>query len=214
MLLSKFDFISLMFIILFSSLAQASFNDTECLNSDFSTNVTHKGKPFGMTKNILDIQKENCVITIKHEKMNFIKNKYVVDVCRAPVHIKSGTGAVEVLKRSGDCLDRASGDFCKMVKDIEEILQDDGLIFAQGEKEDIKSDHGRVYCSFILLQSYLRNGQVLSRHSRNLILPGYAEPSKPEMKDESKKPFGDDESESLKTEPESEKSAPLDGADF
>lgn len=214
MLLSKFDFISIIFMVLFSSLAQANFNDAECLNSDFSTNVTHKGKPFGMTKNILDIQKENCVITIKHEKIKFIKNKYVIDVCRAPVHIKSGTGAVEVLKRSGDCLDRASGDFCKMVKSIEEILQDDGLIFAQGEKEDIKSDHGRVYCSFILLQSYLRNGQVLSRHSGKSGLPGYTEPSKPEMKEESKEPSGNDEPDSSKVEPESENSAPLEGADF
>jgi len=161
-----------LFLSAFASLSFAAFDEMECLNSSFSTVVKHKGKPFGLTQNIIKVSKENCVVSIEHEKLKFMKKKYVIDVCRAPVHIKTGVGAVEVLKRDGECGKKAKGEFCNELKFIEEIIQDDGLIFAKGEKEDIGTDHGRIYCSYLLLKTYLKTGRVLSRHSGGFKMQG------------------------------------------
>ncbi len=172
MSLSKSNVIITLLLFFATSTAFSAFDEMECLNSNFSTSVSHKGKPFGLTKNIIKIGKENCVITIEHEKLKFMKKKYVIDVCRAPVHIKSGVGAVEVLKREGECEKKSKGEFCKELRFIEDVIQDDGLIFAKGEKEDISTDHGRIYCSYLLLKAYLDSGRVLSRHSGGFKMNG------------------------------------------
>ena len=92
----------------------ASFDEMECLNSNFSTTVSHKGQPFGMTENVITVSKENCKVTIEHKKLKFMKNKYVVDVCVAPpVHIKSGSGAIEVLKRKDECGKKSKENFVR-----------------------------------------------------------------------------------------------------
>lgn len=154
-----------LFCLLYISSAHA-FNDMDCLNSSYEAKVTHKGQPFGLTKNILDIKKEECVLTIAHEKYKFIKKKWNVDVCREPVHIKKGVGAVEVIKRQGDCPEGATAGFCGELHSIRSIIQDDGLIFAEGEKEDIGTDHGRVYCAYLLINAYLGRGLVFNRNQQ------------------------------------------------
>jgi hypothetical protein len=175
----------------------ASFDEMECLNSNFSTTVSHKGQPFGITENVITVSKVNCKVTIEHKKLKFMKNKYVVDVCRAPVHIKSGSGAIEVLKRKDECGKKSKGEFCKELKFIEEIIQDDGLIFAKGEKEDLGTDHGRIYCSYLLLRTYLGKGKVLSRHSKgfkmqgiHLMAPFEQKQNTSDIKDDSIRPSG------------------------
>jgi hypothetical protein len=172
MSLFKSKAILTLLVLFFTSSAFSAFDEMQCLNSSFSTSVSHKGKPFGLTQNVIKIGKENCVITIEHEKLKFMKKKFVIDVCRAPVHIKAGVGAVEVLKREGECDKKAKGEFCKELRFIEDIIQDDGLIFAKGEKEDIETDHGRIYCSYLLLKAYLESGRVLSRHNGGFRMQG------------------------------------------
>ncbi|MCO4793881.1 MAG: hypothetical protein KC493_09220 [Bacteriovoracaceae bacterium] len=170
MLLFKSKLYTLVLLLSFS--ANAAFDEMECLNSNFSTTVSHKGAPFGLAKNVLKVEKENCVITIDHQKLKFMKKKFLIDVCRAPVHIKSGAGAVEVLKRESDCGKKSKGEYCKALKNIENMIQDDGLIFAKGEKENLNTDHGRIYCTYLLVKSYLGVGKVLSRHGGGLKVPG------------------------------------------
>tara|TARA_R110000868_G_scaffold86182_8_gene241737 strand:+ start:1217 stop:1732 length:516 start_codon:yes stop_codon:yes gene_type:complete len=139
------------------------------LDASYETTISHKGFPFGLTQNILGVSKEKCVITISHEKLKFIKDAWVIDVCREPVHMKKGAGAVEVIKREGLCVEGAKSSYCGELERLKAMIQDDGLIFAQGEKEDLASDHGKVYCAFSLLQRYLGQGIVLSRHSGSLM---------------------------------------------
>lgn len=154
----------LLFFMFFSLSANATFSDMECLTSSFESVVSHKGKPFGLTNTTLKVVKEGCLVIVEHSELKYRHNKWEIDVCREPVHIKSGTGAIEVLKKKADCNGPgAHPEYCKAVKKIELVLQDDGLIFADGEKEDLKTDHGRIYCSFLLLKSYLRNNFVYSR---------------------------------------------------
>lgn len=164
--------------LFFGSLnAYGAFNDMDCLNINFKSQISHKGAPLGLTENILRIQKSLCVITIEHEKLKFFNKKWDIDVCRGPVHIKSGTKEIEVLKRPSSCIGENKGhEFCTIMQDVFDIIQDDGLIFADGEKENLASDHGKTYCSFLLLKKYLEEGFILSRHNfyENFIVKGMA----------------------------------------
>ncbi|WP_127716523.1 hypothetical protein [Halobacteriovorax sp. HLS] len=149
------------------------FSDMECLNSNFDSTVEHKAMPFGLSKNIVTVSKSECLLTIAHSKLKFIKSHWTIDVCRGPVHIKKTSGAVEVLKREKGCLE-GSSEYCKEVKKIETILQDDGLIFATGQKEDISNEHGKIYCSVLLLKRYLGDGIIFNRGSdyQGILLNG------------------------------------------
>lgn len=86
----------------------------------------------------------------------------MIDVCRGPVHIKKGLGAVEVIKKVNNCSGASKDEFCSEVKDLSTRLQDDGLIFATGIKENIESDHGKIYCSFLLLNKYLQESIIFN----------------------------------------------------
>jgi len=154
---------------LFSFNLYSSVDDYQCLVENFSTTVSHKGKPFGLFKTKIKIDKQGCVITIDHEKYKYLKNHWVVDTCREPVHIKQGSGSLEVIKREGVC-GESNTDYCESLNKILSVIQDDGLIFAPGEKENLKSDHGKFYCSFLLLKRYLKEGVVLKRSDNTLKL--------------------------------------------
>ena len=165
-----FKYSVLLLMLLPQIVMATAYSEVECLDSSYETEITHKGFPFGLTQNKLKITKERCVITVEHEKLKFVKSKWVVDVCREPIHIKKGAGAVEVIKREGLCVDSTKSEYCGEYARLKSLIQDDGLIFAEGEKEDLASDHGRVYCSFSLLQRYLDQGIVLSRHG-GMVVP-------------------------------------------
>jgi hypothetical protein len=165
MLLSKFNLLILSLI--FSSASLANFTEKECLDSSFELKVTHKDKrTFGLAKVSLSIVKDKCEMIVKHDKFKFVKNEWKVDVCREPVHIKSGVKGVEVLKKKGPCPNKKSADFCDALKSIKEVVQDDGLIFAPGEKENISTDHGKIYCSYQLLRGYLDSDRIYSRYAQ------------------------------------------------
>jgi hypothetical protein len=169
MSLFKFNFFIL---LLLSPLSRAEIDGLSCLQSEFSATVSHKGFPFGMTQNILKLSKNNCELTLEHQKLKFMKNKWLIDVCRAPVHIKSGaSGEIKVIKKKTNCGTDAKAkndEFCKTLTLMEQVIQDDGLIFAKGEKENISSEHGKIYCAYVLIRSYLRFDKVLSRTDKQL----------------------------------------------
>jgi hypothetical protein len=154
----KFSYI---FTMLTLSVDAFSFAMPDCLRADYETKIAHKSAPLGLTNTVLAIQKEGCVMTFTHVKYDFLKSRWEIDVCRGPVHIKSGATSVEVLKREGGC--PADTDYCKEMENIFGIVQNDGLIFAPGDKEDLKTDHGMFYCGFELLKSYLEKGLVFSK---------------------------------------------------
>lgn len=167
------------------------FDDHTCLDNGFETTVTHKAKPFGLMENLLSVSKDTCVLDINVKKWEVWKRKWSVDICRLPVHIKYGTGAVDIFKRKGSCppytSDVVGNEFCQKLKDLEKIILDEGLIFAKGLKEELNSDHGKVYCIYLLLQGYLREGTVYGPESKR-IFPGQIEEEtfKPQTSEEIK----------------------------
>lgn len=144
----------------------AAFTDDDCLKSSSETVVSHKGFPFGLTENTLNVKKEGCVITLDHESMKYLKKRWIIDVCRGPIHIKEGTGAISVHKRIGNCRGSVDTEYCSGLSELELLLQDDGLIFASGDKDNLEDDHGKLYCSYMLTLAYLDRGIVFSTNKQ------------------------------------------------
>ncbi len=138
------------------------FTDNQCIDLSFKIDVTHKATLFGLLKKKLIVEKKQCLITIVSNSWKYLDNKWVVDVCREPVHIKYGTGIVEAYKKTTNCNAGDADQFCVLMDKLFAALQDDGLIFANGLKENLEDDHGKVYCSYELLQKYLGDSAVFN----------------------------------------------------
>ncbi len=171
---SKSKMLSALMALVLTASASAAFTDSACLKSSFTTKVSHKSFPLGLSETVLTVSKDGCVITIEHEKLKYMKKKWVVDVCRGPIHIKYGTGSIDVFKRLGDCKGSMISDYCSNLSEIELLLQDDGLIFADGDKGNLDQDHGKIYCSYMLALSYLEKGMVfnIEQDYSNVLIRG------------------------------------------
>lgn len=130
--------------------------------------MTQKGPLFGLLKHEFLIDKKNCIIHISYKK--YLPKEWFIDVCREPVHIKvtSATG-VDVAKKEAECIkkdnSRDTSDFCSQYFTMMDVIQDDGLIFAEGDRDNLNSAHGRTYCSYLLLKKYLNDSVVFSRYT-------------------------------------------------
>jgi hypothetical protein len=149
----------LLVLILLKSNAFA-FSVKDCFSADFNVTVKHKGWPFGLSENVLNISKNKCDIYFSHERVKYLKSAWHIDVCREPVHIKKGSGAVEVIKKLEECTRGSSSAFCSEISKIKENVQNDGLIFAEGSKDELSSNHGKVYCAYSLIKLY-EKGHIL-----------------------------------------------------
>jgi hypothetical protein len=161
-------------VLVFSSSAFAQrFSSDECLKGEFEASIKHEGKFFGLLKNKLTIKKNHCLIDIKFE--NILETKWLIDICREPIHIKvHSKGSQSVYKRKAVCEEKDTSDFCIYWGDLNQTLQDYGLIFADGERESLTTDHGRTYCTYILLKKYLNEGQLFSKYDESINLFGDA----------------------------------------
>lgn len=155
----KFSF----FLIFLSHAAMANmFSSRLCLMSKFDTEIEHEGKFFGLVKNKLSIKKDNCLIEVNYK--NILDTKWIVDICREPIHVKvQSRGSMEFFKRKNGC-ESKSDKFCSSWRELKQILQDHGLIFAKGERESLESAHGKTYCSYLLMNKYLGEGVLFSKY--------------------------------------------------
>jgi hypothetical protein len=130
--------------------------------------MIQKGPLFGLLKQEFIINKKNCIVHITHRK--YLPKEWFVDVCREPVHIKvtSATG-VDVAKKEAECVHidktKDTSDFCSQYFDMMDVIQDDGLIFAEGDRDNLSSDHGKTYCTYLLMRKYLNESVVFSRYT-------------------------------------------------
>jgi hypothetical protein len=143
----------------------AFYNEQECLDSKFHITIAHQRGPMGLIRKSLLIGKNKCELHITEQQLRFFKNTWIVDVCRMPVHIKTQQGTTQIFKKEEPCHKSSSVNhpFCIETKKLKNLVLDDGLIFAQGDKESLQHDHGKVYCSYLLLSKYLDESIVLSR---------------------------------------------------
>lgn len=162
----KFSVLS--FLVLGSAWAQTRFSPKSCLEASYKMKMTQQGPLFGLLKHEFLIDKKNCIIHVSYKK--YFPKEWVIDVCREPVHIKvtSATG-VDVAKKEAECIKvdktRDTSDFCSQYFDMMDVIQDDGLIFAEGDRDNLSSAHGKTYCSYLLLKKYLNESVVFSRYT-------------------------------------------------
>jgi len=163
----KFNFF-LILIISYAS-AQTRFSPKSCLDSVYKMKMVHQGPLFGLLDQEFIINKKNCLIHLTHKK--YFPKEWFVDVCREPVHIKvtSATGGVDVAKKEAQCqkFDKSqdTSDFCSQLYALMDVIQDDGLIFAEGDRDDLTSDHGKTFCTYLLLKKYLNESIIFSRYT-------------------------------------------------
>lgn len=160
---------SILFILMMgAATAQTRFLPKSCLDASYKMKMTQKGPLFGLLKQEFIIDKKNCIIHISHKK--YLPKEWIVDVCREPVHIKvtSATG-VDVAKKEAECIkkdqSRDTSNFCSQYFSMMDVIQDDGLIFAEGDRDNLSSAHGKTYCSYLLLKKYLFDSMVFSRYT-------------------------------------------------
>lgn len=151
-------------VLLLANIGYAQkFDSQQCLDSKVQTFIQSEGRFFGLLKSKLSINKSECTIEVKLKEI--LETKWVVDICREPIHIKvTSKGSQRVYKRAGECQAGSTTQYCVYWRELYATLQDYGLIFAQGERENIKSSHGQTYCSYLLLKEYLGKGVLFSKY--------------------------------------------------
>jgi hypothetical protein len=161
---------NLFFLLMVSQVsAQTRFSPKSCLDSVYDMKMVHQGPLFGLLDQEFIINKKNCLIHVTYKK--YFPKEWFVDVCREPVHIKvtSATGGVDVAKKVALCqnFDKSqdTSDFCSQYYALMDVIQDDGLIFAQGDRDDLTSDHGKTFCTYLLLKKYLNDAIIFSRYT-------------------------------------------------
>lgn len=161
-------------LLFVSSLVLANpqrYTTKQCLDAHFDTYIKHEGNFFGLITNELWVKKSQCIIEVTYK--NLLKTKWLIDICREPVHIKlTAKGSQNVHKRSHHCSDSDQNNFCTYRNDLVNILQDYGLIYAQGEREVLSTSHGQTYCAFILAKKYLDDAYIFSKYEAPIYLFG------------------------------------------
>ncbi len=165
---SKFELILPALLFASPVAALERFSPKACLEANYTTRIAHKGPLFGLLTHELLVEKKNCVIIVRHRR--YLPKEWVIDVCREPVHIKaSGATGVEVSKKVEDCRKadktEAVSDFCSQYRDLMDVIQDDGLIFAEGDRDSLHTPHGKTYCAYLLIERYLADGTMFSRYT-------------------------------------------------
>lgn len=162
----KFSF--LLILLTTGAWSQTRFSSKSCLDASYKMKMTQKGPLFGLLKQEFILDKKNCIVHITHKK--YLPHEWIIDVCREPVHIKvtSATG-VDVAKKEAECIKkdktRDTSDFCSQYFTMMDVIQDDGLIFAEGDRDNLVSNHGKTYCTYLLLKKYLIDSVIFSRYT-------------------------------------------------
>ena len=148
------------------------FDEERCFRESFSLKLERNVGPFGIGKRELVLKKEKCELTLNYQAFQQRKTRWVIDVCREPIHIKKGEASVKVIKKDAPC-STAESLYCEQTEELLNVIQDEVLIFASGQREDLNSDHGKAYCTFLLAKKYLHGNTAfrLSSSMSGVLIP-------------------------------------------
>ena len=122
----------------------SGFNAKECLTTDFEASTIGKGALFGLLKHDLKIDKKDCVVEIKEKKYFVMETAWKVDICREPIHLKHEQfKSTSVYKKERKCAGDSANEFCQKTDQLLNVIRDIGLIFAEGNRQSLESDHGK-----------------------------------------------------------------------
>ena len=160
----KFNLFLILISLLPISISAMTFDENLCFKKKYEVNLQRKVGPFGLGERKLRIGKIDCALQIEYQAFQYNKSFWKVDICREPVHVKEGQKSVEVIQKNEECISAQESPFCERKEVILKLIEDEGLIFATGAREDFNSDHGKVFCSYLLLKYYLNGNSALNRN--------------------------------------------------
>ncbi len=153
-------------VLLFSCLsayANQKFTSESCFKSDFDFKVEKKAKYFGLLKNKFQGSKSKCILQLKTKSL--METIWDIDICRTPIHLKkTEKGSQDVYKKPSRCTGSEKKGFCTQLTELFTVIQDEGLIFAEGERELLTTNHGKLYCFNLLLKKYLEKNVLFSNY--------------------------------------------------
>lgn len=165
-------FLLLIFCTGFISLA-SGYNAKECLSTDFEAATVGKGALFGLLKHDLMISKQDCVLEIKEKNYFVLETSWKVDICREPIHLKNEKfKSVSVYKKERRCSEDPQNEFCQKTNELLDVIRDVGLIFAEGNRQSLESDHGKTHCAYLLLKEYLNSDSVFTSGQEVVYIGG------------------------------------------
>ncbi len=140
--------------------ALTMFTSMECVSQSFSGAFAIEKGPFGLLPFKMNVKKNRCIIDIEYD---VITNTHsIIDLCREPVHIKknSWSGDGFQIRKNYPC--KAETTYCQQVDELLSNIENEALIYAKGERETLTTDHGKFFCTYLLLKNYLKEGKVFS----------------------------------------------------
>lgn len=153
-------FLLINFIIFSYSLLAQELND-ECLKSSFEVKIEKKGALWGYFNHEINLKKDRCNLSL--ESKNLLEEKWNVDICREPLHLKVFQYFSEkVYFQESECMDDSVETFCKKRYEILKLIEKEVLVNAEGERVNFSSEHGKAFCAYKLLESHLLNARIFS----------------------------------------------------
>jgi len=136
------------------------FTSMECVSQSFSGSFAIEKGPFGLLPLKMNVKKNRCIIDIEYDVIT--NTHWIIDLCREPVHIKknSWSGDGFQIRKNYPCKDETT--YCQQVDELLSNIENEALIYAKGERETLTTDHGKFFCTYLLLKNYLKEGKVFS----------------------------------------------------
>jgi len=155
-----YKLIFLLFAIFSVSPIWSMFTPSECVSNSFQGSFSIEKAPFGILSLKMSLKKNRCIIHIEYNYL--INTHWTIDLCREPVHIKkkSWNGDGFQIRKNYPCKDDQT--YCQQVDELLSNIENEALIYAKGERETLSTDHGKFFCSYLLLKNYLKEGKVFS----------------------------------------------------
>jgi hypothetical protein len=152
--------INCFFLVLFfyAENAQAIFTVPQCVTSNFTAKVSVAKGPFNLLSDEISLTKERCLLTYKEHM--FYDVQWKIDLCREPVHLKTNSwrGDNFYIRKEYPC--REKNEFCSQVDELVSLSENKALIYAEGERETLTTNHGKFYCAHLLMKQYLQEGKI------------------------------------------------------
>ncbi len=131
------------------------FTSSECTSANFSKQILLPAKYLGIFKREISLSKERCLLSLKF-KSSFWFSKWEVDLCRDPIHLRyENFLGPELFRKNVSCIKGYSDQFCDSAAKLKEVIQNELLLFAEGERDQLSTSHGTSYCLNLLFASYL-----------------------------------------------------------
>ena len=145
--------------------AFAMFSSSDCIVANFSKQIFLPAKYLGIFKREISLAKDRCLLSLKF-KSSFWFSKWEVDLCRDPIHLRyENFLGPELFRKNTSCLKGQSDQFCDSAAKLKEVIQNELLLFAEGERDQLSTSHGTSYCLNLLFASYLEKDFSFSMES-------------------------------------------------